>query len=298
MDCQNRINPNEYWGTPDVRPSLIELNRQLHFAESNLLKIAYLQGAPRTFASGVKVDNIRSEPGSVTALPSENAKVFTVSVEANIAAWLEHIQTIRDDMDEESGIPGVATGRNFPTGMVSGITMRLMYAPLIAQNEWKRRLYGRLVRALSQIMLVLGGLTAGMDDVKIELHWQDPLPSDDLAEAQTIAALLQAGIMSKQTAAGRAGLDWETQQEQMDEERAQQVQNVMSGSALPQVPTMLPPGGGSGGDPFAGVGGNNASQTGNGGQMPPTMHPAAIQARQLAQAGAGKPVTPDGMRGK
>ncbi|MBF6591144.1 MAG: phage portal protein [Ktedonobacterales bacterium] len=289
--CQNRINPNEFWGQPDVRESLIELNKQIQFAESNLNKIIYLQGHPRIFAAGVKMDNIKSEPGSVTALPSENSKVFSVTVEANIAPILEHVQSLRDDMDEESGIPGVATGRSFPTGMVSGITMRLMYAPLLQQTEWKRRLYGRLIREVSQIMLVLGGLIQREDDVRIEMHWQDPLPTDDLAAAQAISALLQAGILSKQTAAGMVGLDWEVEQERMDEEQANAVQGMMSGKGpvMPAMRSAAPPA------PVAPANANTPdTQPGTPG-APPVMHPAAVQARQAAQAAAGKPVTAGGL---
>lgn len=289
--CQNRINPNEFWGLSDVRQGLIELNKQIHFAESNLLKLAYLQGHPRVFASGTKTADIRAEPGSVTGLASTDAKVWSVSVEANIAAHLEHIQNLRDDMDEESGIPGIATGRNFPAGQVSGITMRLMYAPLLAQTEWKRRLYGRLIREVSQIMLVLGGLTQRLDDVKIELHWQDPLPSDDLAAAQAIAAMIQAGIMSKATGAGMAGLDWEVEQEHLDEEAQAATARMNAGGPVMPPPNVLALAAAN----AAKSNGNSGDDSGNGDGAPPVNHPAAIQARQAAQAAAGKMVTPDGM---
>src|SRR5690348_5831976 len=187
VDWQNFPNPNTHWGQRDITDGLIALNRQLRLVESNINKIGFLQGHPYLYSTGTNTNGITPTPGRILDLENDTAKLAAVNAAGDLAQLMTFADAIRSDMDEESGIPGVALGRlkDLPRGQVSGISMRLLHASALARTEHKRRLYGQGIRQVCQTVLVLCGYeTQKALDLEIKLAWQDPLPSDDFNEAQ------------------------------------------------------------------------------------------------------------------
>jgi len=151
-------------------------------------------------------------------------------------------------------------------------------------------MYGKLIREACTRMLALGNFGDGTDrdGVKVTTHWKDPLPADDLSEAQTALAWNQLGV-STDTLLQQAGFDPDDEAQKTEKAQARQMTLQQQGKA-PLTPPPLPGAAPVPGQPQPATapGQPPASQ-------PPINHPAAIQARQAAQAAAGKPVTPNGM---
>jgi len=170
---------------------------------------------------------------------------------------------------------------------MSGVALRMLYQPLLFKTNAKRRMYGKLIREACTRMLALGNFGDGTDrdGVKVTTHWKDPLPADDLSEAQTALAWNQLGV-STDTLLQQAGFDPDDEAQKTEKAQMRQMTLQQQGKA-PLTPPAVPA--------------NPASEPGQAppapapGQQPPVNHPAAIQARQAAQAAAGKPVTPNGM---
>jgi len=292
VDCQNLPVSNQHWGQPDLTPDLIQLNKVLNFVLSNINSIGLSHGHPWVWASGTDAKSITTAPGRIIGLPSPDAKLNALVANGDIPGLMAFTTDLRSDMDEQSKVPGVATGRinQLPRGTMSGVALRMLYQPLLFKTNAKRRMYGKLIREACTRMLALGNFGDGTDrdGVKVTTHWKDPLPADDLSEAQTALAWNQLGV-STDTLLQQAGFDPDDEAQKTEKAQARQMTLQQQGKA-PLTPPPLPGAAPVPGQPQPATapGQPPASQ-------PPINHPAAIQARQAAQAAAGKPVTPNGM---
>jgi hypothetical protein len=223
QDCQNLTETREYWGKSDTTPDLIGLNKALNLNASNINKIGWHQGFPWPWASGF-AGKIEPEPGKLIKLPSAQAKMGILNVEADLSKLLEHMAELRANVDQVSGVPSLATGRvsELPRGQISGIAIEMLYQRLVAKTIKKRRLYGRLIRDLCGIQLYHGGFTDPDDpcSVKLKISWPDLLPVDELQSWQ--AAILQDQLgVSHHSIYGTRGLDYDQEVRQKAEEDAQ-----------------------------------------------------------------------------
>jgi len=208
--CQNLPNPNEPWGTPDLTLDIIEMNRVLNFVQSNTSRIIKYHAHPKTWAKGIGASQIQIAVDDVIVLQSDTAQIGVLEMHSDLASSLNFAANLRADMDEQSRVPAVALGRTaeLPKGNISGVALQLLFQPLIEKTVMKQRLYGKLVREISRAALVLGGLVdiTDYEDEEIELHWQNLLPVDDLAAAQT-AQILQTLGVSDSTILQQLGYD-------------------------------------------------------------------------------------------
>ena len=280
QDCAHLVAPNRYYGRPRLSRDLIHINEAICTVASNVNKIGLRHGHPLlyTIKTGANQRSLRYQPGTVMEVSSD---IKAVEAYGDLANLMQFEQDLRADFDEQSHIPAQAFGRqtDIPRTPVSGVAIRLGYGPLMADITRERRTYGALIRRVTQRVLALKNPAWG--EATVTLNWQDPLPSDDLQQAQVVQALLTGGVMSKQTGAEKSGLDWDVEQERMREEAQQSAADVLHGQALPPAP--LAPA--QPGQPLAPPEQPSDQQASLGSaSAPPVNHPAAIAARQRMQA--------------
>lgn len=238
--CQNLPNPNQYWGMPDLTPDLIAMNKALNFVESNTSRIIKQHAMPWPWASGVDMRSVTIEPGKFITLPSPQAQMGLLEMHGDLASSMEFAEDLRGNMDEQSRVPAVALGRlaSLPKGNISGVALQLLFQPLIEKTILKQRLYGRLMRDICRVMLLAGKFpTDVVMQTRVEPHWQNLLPVDDLAAAQTALALSQVGV-SKTTLLAELGYDPDAEATKSDEEGARQVTAFSRGQGLPPAQQM------------------------------------------------------------
>ena len=238
IDWQNYPNPNAHWGQRDVTESIVALNKQLRLVESNINKVGFLQGHPILYSDGPSTQGIRPTPGQIIDLEVQGAKIEAVNASGNLQQLMDFADAVRGDMDEESGMPGVALGRmkDLPRGQISGITMRLLYATPLARNEHKRRLYGQGIRQVCQTVLAVCGMS--LDAVKalgIKLNWQDPLPNDDFAEAQAWQLKTSALGYSQTTAIEETNGNPQLEEQRKADEQQAQMTAFAHGTGTPPM---------------------------------------------------------------
>lgn len=236
-DAQNLPYPNKAWGKSDLTPGIIQQNNTLNFVQSNTNRIIHKHAHPWPWASGTTDKTISISPGKVICLPNPDARMGLLEMISDLHSSREFAADIRGDMDEQSGVPAVAVGRisEIIKGQVSGIAIKLMFAPLLAKTEKKRRLYGDLIADLSSHMLEL--LDFG-PDIKVELHWEAALPEDVLAEVQAAVLLDQLGV-SKDTLLARMGFNPDEEAEKKAAEDANALKMFGKGQGMP--PAQLAP---------------------------------------------------------
>jgi hypothetical protein len=247
FSCQNLPNPHDFPGVPDITPDYIGMNNALNLVESNTNRVNKLYGQPVLFATGVAESVIDIKPGRIIGLPTDQSKIQAVTYTSDLASALAFADSLRASMDEQSAVPAPALGRNsaLPRGQLSGVTLELLFMPLIQKTEKKRCLYGKLIIDVSLALLVLAGFIQYTDDADVSLTWQNMLPNDDLQSAQTALAKIAVGV-SKRTALTELGYDSDVEEEQAQEEYQQELVNATRGQGLPPVSYLQP-----GQDPMA-----------------------------------------------
>ncbi len=238
FSCQNLPLPNEFWGMPDLTPDLIGINVALNLVQSNINRINKLFGSPILYAVGTGMQVIDLAPGRIIGLPTDQSKIAAVTITSDLANALAFANNLRSDLDEQSGVPGVATGRivDLPRGNMSGIVLELLFMPLLKKTDKKRCLYGDLIIAVSKALLILNKMSGG---INMTLPWQNPMPDDDLQSVQAAVLKKQVGI-SDSTIQRELGYDPEEEAQLNAVEDAQQLTNFSRGVGMP--PTSTQPG--------------------------------------------------------
>jgi hypothetical protein len=233
----NLPKPNKPWGTPDLTEDIIGQNETLNFNDSNTSGIIYYHAHPKTIATGVNLEELKTGPGDVTILPSPESKVYNLEMVSNLESSRNFSADIRMTMDERSRVPAVALGRleNLPGGGdIPATTMKLMFQPLIEKTTQKRRLYGKLIREISRAALVLGGELSieEYENYPIEIHWSNLLPVDKMKDAQSATALQEAGV-SQDTALQEIGYDADEEAKKREEETKKKVETQQQMGMVP-----------------------------------------------------------------
>jgi hypothetical protein len=231
FSCQNLPTPNDYWGLPDITPDLIGTNEALNLVQSCINRILKLYGQPILYATGTGEQVIDIRPGKIIGLPLPESKIVAVTLASDVANALSFATALRSDIDEQSAIPGVATGRisELPRGNMSGIALELLFMPTIKKTDKKKCLYGELIIDVSKALLILNGMSP---DIDITLAWQSPLPADDLQALQAAVLKKQLSI-SDSTIQRELGYDPEEEMELSQTEDAQKITAFARGQGFP-----------------------------------------------------------------
>ena len=163
FSCQNLPRPNSFWGYPDVMPSVIELNDSLNLVQSGVnieRKIRRI-----LVGRGMGEGTVHVQPGKIMQTPLPEQMIEAVQVASTTADDLAFAANLRSDIDEEVGIPGVATGRIdlLPRG-ITGIAIELLYGPALKKTDKKRCTYGEMIIDVSKALLVLNNMNATVSE--------------------------------------------------------------------------------------------------------------------------------------
>jgi len=238
FSCKNLPKPNSFWGMPDLTNDLIGLNIALNLVQSNINRTEKLYGNPILYSNGEGEGVLDVKPGRIAAL-SETGKITAVPIPTDVANALAFAANLRSDIDEQSAVPGVATGRisDMPRGNLSGIAIELLFMPITKKTDKKRNLYGELLIDVTNALLVLGGIDA---DIDMTLAWQSPLPHDDLPSVQSAIAKKELSI-SNTTLQRELGYDPEEELALSQSEQEQQLVAYSRGAGLPPAVPGVPP---------------------------------------------------------
>ncbi len=238
FSCQNLPRPNSPWGKPDITPDVIGVNNALNTEQSCINLDIILYGQPILYATGTGEQIIDVKPGKILGLPLSESKIVAVPIASDIANGLKFAADLRSSIDEQTGVPGVATGRiaDMPRGNLSGIAIELLFMALLKKTDKKRCTYGELIIDVSKALLVLNGLSGEID---MTLAWQSPLPHDDLPSVQAAIAKKEINI-SNTTLQRELGYDPEEEAALNESETEQKLANHTQ-EALTSLP-LVPPG--------------------------------------------------------
>jgi hypothetical protein len=204
----NLREPKQHWGTSDI-PALIESNRELNRAFSQLSSILELSGNPIAVVEGVTASqDIAVEPGAVWEVP-EKARAYLLDLlqGGGVKLHTDYIDLVYRTLHDLGESPRTAFGHN--PGGLSGVALNTELDPLAKKVARKQRIRGAVYERRATLMLRLLEQYAGLDVAGLRpvMHWGPTLPIDRAREVADEVALVGAGIHSRRTAAALLGSD-------------------------------------------------------------------------------------------
>ena len=218
----NQREPKEVWGASDV-PPLMESNRELNRAFSQLSRILELSGNPIAVLEGVTgSQDIAVEPGAIWEVP-ERARAYLLDLlqGGGVALHTDYMDLVYRTLHDLGESPRTAFGHN--PGGLSGVALNTELDPLAKKVARKQRIrtavYERRAVMILRLLQQYGGLD--ITDLRPLMHWGPVLPIDRTREVGDEATLVAAGIHSRRTAAANLGVDDpEAEFGRVNEERA------------------------------------------------------------------------------
>lgn len=216
VDCQNLPVPNRYYGEADLTQDVVALIKSANFTLSNWARIIKWHANPKTYATGVNTTQPLDVAADRTIILPQGATLNTLQVTGDLAGTAEFHRRLEEAIYELTATPPIATGKVESVGQLSGTALKVLYGPLMAKTEKKRRLYGAMLEEIARRILDLGGYGYDQD---VTVSWPEVLPIDALQETQTLQLQLQMGVVSKKTASEKLGYDWQTEEALMSEQQ-------------------------------------------------------------------------------
>ena len=214
--------PKQHWGASDV-PPLVESNRELNRAFSQLSQILELSGNPIAVLEGVQgSQDIAVEPGAVWEVP-ESAKAYLLDLlqGGGVALHRDYIDLVYRAMHDLGESPRTAFGHN-PQGL-SGIALNTELDPIARKVMRKQRIRTAVYERRASLALALLARFGGLDTEGLRpvMQWGPILPIDRSRQVADERALVESGISSRRSAASRLGADdAQAEWQRIEEERA------------------------------------------------------------------------------
>lgn len=204
---KNLPQPNQFYGQPDLTPSVIRLIERLHRVEGLIDKIIRVHASPKPVANGMAKQEVQINTEGVFFLP-DNADLKLLEMAGDLTSALERRRQLRETLAEVTHVPEIATGKLDKVGQLSGLALQILYGPLLKRTEDKRLFYGASLVRLVKALLILGG--KGEKDVS--LNWPNPLPQDTKTDTENAISKKSLGV-SEDTLMRELGYDPEDERE-------------------------------------------------------------------------------------
>jgi len=205
----NLRKPHQFWGESDitnVRETVQELNR----AFSQLSSILEVSGNPIAVLEGIsEAKDIAVEPGAVWELPVD-AKAYLLDLlsHGGMDLHLKYIDLLYRTLHDLGESPRTAFGGSASPN-IAALAMQLDLDPIIKKVRRKQLIRTVAYKKRAEMILRLTDQCTGTNHwpCRLQVQWAPLMPQDRARDAETDAILVDRGIISRRTAAGREGVE-------------------------------------------------------------------------------------------
>lgn len=206
--AQNLPSPHEVYGLSDLEPDVLRLCLSIERVASNINRILRLYAHPRTWGKMIgDALNMDANPGAVIRLEHPDAALHNLEMSSDLGSSIEMYRRLVAALHETTRIPEVATGKLDSAGQLSSLALRILYSPLIAKTETKRRTYGQAIVEALKRCLDLEGFGYDHD---LSIVWPELVPSDPEMERRVAMLDMQLGV-SRETVLHSLGYNAEAE---------------------------------------------------------------------------------------
>lgn len=264
--CQNIAVPHQFWGLPDLDESSVEVIAALQRSMSSLNKIVRIHASPRMFAKNVmpdQVDEIDVSADNIITLPNMEADLGVLQTLQNLSPSIQFTDKLREDLYEMLQIPPIALGRfESASTSISGVTLSILYAPILQKTDLKQISYGAMLMRLNHKMLELMGYPEHEEHEGLVVVWPENMPGSAYLNRQTLMSDAQLGA-STYTVMEKLGYDPVEEEQRRNAEMETQLE-IQSRYSVP-ASTLNPDGGNNNpsgfGNKNGSMGGVNSANT-------------------------------------
>lgn len=203
VDCQNLPAPNQYYGQPDLTDDVLHLVNVINGVLSNRNRVVRLKGHPLTWGRGFGANQLDFSPENTIVVRSEKGQIQHLEMQSDMKPTKELYDDLRQALFEQAHIPPISMGQLTTFGNISGLALKIAYAPILEACQVKRRLYGYMLEDLNSRLI---DLKFGVQGVSTVIHWPDIVPTDDMAQGQSFQIDQTLGA-SSDTLLSRRGYD-------------------------------------------------------------------------------------------
>ena len=211
---QNLPSVADCHGEPDITDNLIDLQDRINFVASNISKIIRLYAHPMRY--GVNIGELKETdvgPDRMVRISGQDADIRQLEPLGDLASSLVFLHDLTRAFHVTARVIDLSLLED-KIGSVTNFGLRVLYQDNISMIATKRELFGDMLEELVKRLLIL----AGMPELSCKIVWREFLPQNPVEDIAAVKSKLEMGVMSKQTATGEVGLDWETEQERITAE--------------------------------------------------------------------------------
>ena len=205
------------YGRPDITSDLIDLQDKINFVSSNTAKIIKYHAYPKTWARGFQnINKIAWGVDELVTTTDPNALIQNLEMQSDLSSSLSFIRYLRQALFDVSRAVDIDSMAD-KLGSLTNFGLRVLYQDALSKLEEKRGLYAEGIVEINHRLLELAG--AGNTDGG-EVVWPDVMPVNETETSMAIRSDLELGLVSKQTASGLRGYEWEDEEERIASEKA------------------------------------------------------------------------------
>lgn len=183
VDWPNLPRPNTYYGVNDLGTAG-QLNDSLNFLASNMQRILKHHAHPKLVGTGFNADDVQSTAiNDFWAISNENAALHQLEMMSDMGSSMAFVQLmIRSIFDQGRELDPASVQDRL--GDLTNFGLRVLNGSTLGKVAVKRMLYGRKgFTRINQALLDLGNFPPA---TPVQNVWADPLPTNQLEEAQAL----------------------------------------------------------------------------------------------------------------
>jgi hypothetical protein len=204
----NLREPKEPWGVSDV-PALMEVQRELNRALSQLSRILELSGNPIAVLENVdESSGIQVQPGAVWHMPPESrAYLLDLLKGGGARLHIDYIDLLYRCMHDIAEAPRAAYGGIDKE--LSGVALEVELHSLLQKVFRKRAIRTSAYKRRNEMILALLKQYAGQDygDLRHRIVWGPVIPQDRARMVQNEQLLVVSGVHSRKRAMDEIGVE-------------------------------------------------------------------------------------------
>lgn len=217
---KNLPNPNEFYSVSDIDHA--DLNDKINFIASNTNRILQKHAHPRTILLGASLGDVevKDEIGGILAInkPAGEVSVNNLEMQSDLQSSMAYLEDLKAAFFSLGASVDITTIKD-RLGQVTNFGLKVLFKDAIDRLTIKRALYGDALIEINRRVLELGGF--GSENYTT-LIWPDALPMNQLETIEAIERMIALGLISKETAATKLGIDWDAEMQKLTEQQGSQ----------------------------------------------------------------------------
>lgn len=215
---QNLPDAESVYGDSDITEDMIVIQDAINFVASNVQRIIRYHAHPKTWGRGFSTAGTASwGADEMVTINGSDATIANLEMQSDLASSREFLHYLRGVLFDISRTVDLSSQTD-KLGALTNFALRVLYKDALDKLESKRSLYGWGLSEINRRCLLLAGIAT---DTGGEVVWPDPLPSDTVEQAKELQIDLGEGLVDRETASTLRGYDWETVEERLANEKAE-----------------------------------------------------------------------------